>query len=67
MDKHGISLQVLSNLSTQQVPADVAPDLVRSSHRARPSGRRPAAGHRRTVFTGTTATTNTTRNEQGRH
>ena len=32
MDKHGISLQVLSNLSTQQVPADVAPDLVRSAN-----------------------------------
>jgi uncharacterized protein len=33
MDKHGISMQVLSNLSTQQVPADVAPDLVRSAAR----------------------------------
>ncbi len=32
MDKHGISTQVLSNLSTQQVPADVAADLVRSAN-----------------------------------
>ena len=32
MDKHGITMQVLSNLSTQQVPADVAPDLVRSAN-----------------------------------
>jgi predicted TIM-barrel fold metal-dependent hydrolase len=29
MDAHGISMQVLSCLTTQQVPADVAPDLVR--------------------------------------
>lgn len=32
MDKHGITMQVLSNLSTQQVPADVAADLVRSAN-----------------------------------
>lgn len=32
MDKHGITMQVLSNLSTQQVPADVAVDLVRSAN-----------------------------------
>jgi uncharacterized protein len=32
MDKHGITVQVLSNLSTQQVPADVAPDLVRDAN-----------------------------------
>lgn len=32
MDKHGITVQVLSNLSTQQVPADVAADLVRSAN-----------------------------------
>ena len=28
MDKHGITVQVLSCLTTQQLPADVAPDLV---------------------------------------
>ena len=32
MDSHGITMQVLSNLSTQQVPADVAADLVRSAN-----------------------------------
>ncbi len=32
MDKHGITVQVLSNLSTQQVPADVAADVVRSAN-----------------------------------
>jgi predicted TIM-barrel fold metal-dependent hydrolase len=32
MDKHNITMQVLSNLTTQQVPADVAPDLVRSAN-----------------------------------
>jgi uncharacterized protein len=32
MDKHGITLQVLSNLTTQQVPADVAADLVQSAN-----------------------------------
>lgn len=32
MDKHGITMQVLSNLTTQQVPADVAADLVRSAN-----------------------------------
>jgi predicted TIM-barrel fold metal-dependent hydrolase len=32
MDKHGITMQVLSNLSTQQGPADVAADLVRSAN-----------------------------------
>jgi predicted TIM-barrel fold metal-dependent hydrolase len=32
MDKHGISTQVLSNLSTQQVPADVAAELARSAN-----------------------------------
>lgn len=32
MDQHGIAMQVLSNLTTQQVPADVAPDLVRSAN-----------------------------------
>ncbi|WP_166969938.1 amidohydrolase family protein [Brevibacterium atlanticum] len=29
MDKHGIDMQVLSNLSTQYLPPEVAPDLVR--------------------------------------
>lgn len=32
MDTHGITMQVLSCLSTQQVPADVAPDLVRGTN-----------------------------------
>ena len=32
MDTHGISMQVLSCLTTQQVPADVAPDLVRAAN-----------------------------------
>jgi predicted TIM-barrel fold metal-dependent hydrolase len=32
MDKHGITMQVLSNLSTQQVPAGVAARLVRSTN-----------------------------------
>jgi hypothetical protein len=32
MDKHGITLQVLSNLTTQQVPAGVAADLVRAAN-----------------------------------
>jgi predicted TIM-barrel fold metal-dependent hydrolase len=32
MDKHGITMQVLSNLTTQQVPAAVAADLVRSAN-----------------------------------
>jgi uncharacterized protein len=32
MDSHGITMQVLSNLSTQQVPADVAADLVRAAN-----------------------------------
>jgi hypothetical protein len=32
MDKYGISLQVLSNLTTQQVPASVAADLVRAAN-----------------------------------
>ncbi|QSE94920.1 amidohydrolase [Rhodococcus pseudokoreensis] len=32
MDRHGISMQVLSCLTTQQVPADVAPDLVRAAN-----------------------------------
>jgi uncharacterized protein len=32
MDKNGITMQVLSNLTTQQVPADVAVDLVRSAN-----------------------------------
>jgi uncharacterized protein len=32
MDKHGITMQVLSNLTTQQVPADVAVDLVRAAN-----------------------------------
>jgi hypothetical protein len=32
MDKHGITMQVLSNLTTQQVPADVAADLVRAAN-----------------------------------
>ncbi|QSE84603.1 amidohydrolase family protein [Rhodococcus koreensis] len=32
MDTHGISMQVLSCLTTQQVPADVAPELVRAAN-----------------------------------
>jgi len=32
MDTHGIGMQVLSCLTTQQVPADVAPDLVREAN-----------------------------------
>jgi uncharacterized protein len=32
MDKHGITMQVLSNLTTQQVPAGVAVDLVRAAN-----------------------------------
>jgi predicted TIM-barrel fold metal-dependent hydrolase len=32
MDRHGITMQVLSNLSTQQLPADVADDLVRAAN-----------------------------------
>ena len=32
MDRHGITMQVLSNLTTQQVPAGVAADLVRSTN-----------------------------------
>jgi hypothetical protein len=32
MDRHGITMQVLSSLSTQQVSADVAADLVRSAN-----------------------------------
>ena len=49
MDKHGITMQVLSNLTTQQVPADVAADLVRSANdnlRPRPSGVIPAGSPR---------------------
>jgi hypothetical protein len=32
MDKHGITMQVLSNLSTQQLHADVADDLARAAN-----------------------------------
>ncbi len=32
MDRHGITMQVLSSLSTQQLPADVAVDLVRATN-----------------------------------
>ncbi|WP_410631626.1 amidohydrolase family protein [Amycolatopsis sp. cmx-4-83] len=32
MDRHGITMQVLSSLSTQQLPADVAADLVRTTN-----------------------------------
>jgi len=32
MDEHGITMQVLSHLTTQQVPADVAPELVKSAN-----------------------------------
>jgi hypothetical protein len=32
MDKHGITTQVVSNLSTQQLPADVADDLARAAN-----------------------------------
>ena len=32
IEEHGITMQVLSNLSTQQVPAEAAADLVRSAN-----------------------------------